>query len=395
MIIIIYFDYKTTDSSKYLTETMAHLRPDMCNSLTDDIIEALNRINVWTVNDLLSVKDLMELKQESGIKFHTLKQIHDTLKQNYSLTCFDLNYVLEKSLEICIMCPTGIPLLTTALEGGFQSQEIVEFFGDTECGKTEMCHLICAEFLLHFDDYNILYIDPTHSIDTDKLNKFLKFKAHNRILGDEDILNCLSRIHVARPIKLSDLVHLLNTSIHSDRRNKTKCIIIDTLSLIIQDDILEIKTSNLDDGDVLEKFAALKTPAFNNSDKWTNVNSERKYLVDVYLHEVMKLLTQITLTKNVILIITNSDQTLAYSRSWTNSIDHRIQLKKMPDFSRYTINNPRSTVIEATIIKTLHNITKIGHSIPFVINDEGIIALQAKETVQQESQSGSSETSQK
>jgi len=274
------------------------------------------------------------------------------------------------------MCPTGLPELTQALDGGFQTQEIVEFLGDSEVGKTELCYLLCGEILSHYDEYQILYIASNFDLNHEKIAKYIKLKAGNRDLGDEDVYNALSRIDVARPTKLADLVHLLNTLVHSDKRNSVRCVIIDSLSFIIQEDILEIKTSNLSDADELEKFSGLKGRSLICSEaQHATIESARKDLIDIYLHEVMRLLTNIALIKNVMVILTNSDQNFTFCKSWVNAIDHRIHLTKMSEFSRFYLHNPRSTVRKATILKTIHNIGKIGYSIPFAISDEGLFAI--------------------
>lgn len=373
---------------------MAYLTTELCDVLTSEHIESLNQMNIWTINDLL-VCDLIQVRQTTNIKFHILKEIYDKVKQKYTIPCNDLNFSLEKSIEECKMCPTGIPELTLALDGGFQTQEIVEFFGDSGSGKTELCYLVCGEILSHFNDYNVLYVASNYDIDHEKIIKYSKLKAGGRQLSDEDIFNYLSRVQMARPTKLADFVHLLNTLLHSDKRNLVKCIIVDSLSFIIQEDILDIKTSNLNDGDELVKFSALKGNSIELPDQRATVENVRRYLTDIYLHEVMKLLTNIALIKNVIVIITNSDQQLAFSKSWTNAIDHRIHLTKMPEFSRHCILNPKATVLKATISKTIHNITKIGYSVPFLINDEGLFAIRLSSTKLDQSSETSSEGSPK
>lgn len=352
---------------------MAYLNTSLSESLAIEHLDVLNRENIWTVNDLVSV-DLMDLKRRTDIKYKILKDIHDQVKQRYTLPLNELNFVIEKSIQECKICPTGLPELTFALDGGFQTQEIVEFFGDSECGKTEMCYLLCGEILSHYEDFHILYIAANHDIDHEKVAKYTKFKAGNRELDDEDIYNCLSKIEVARPTKLADLVHLLNTLVHSSKRHNVKCLIIDSLSFIIQEDILEIKSASLQNEEELEKFGALKGITLNH-DTSHSAESIRRDVIDIYLHEVMRLIVNIAITQNVIVVLTNSDQQLAYSKSWTNAIDHRIHLSRMSEYSRYCLHNPRSTVCEATILKTIHNISKVGYSIPFAINDEGIFAI--------------------
>lgn len=351
----------------------------MSDLLTTEHLNSLHRADIWTINDLCS-KDLMDIKRVTNIKFHVLKDIQDRVKQRYTLPNHDLNFLLEKCIREYKMCPTGLPELTSALDGGFQTQEIVELIGDSESGKTEMCYLLCGEILSHFDDYQILYIASNHDFDYEKVAKYTRSKAGNRVLTDDDIFKALSRVEIARPTKLTDLVHLLNTLVHGDRRNAIKCIIIDSLSFIIQDQILDIKTANLDDGDELEKFLALKGMTFLHHENGATVESTRKEIIDIYLYEVMRLLTSVALTKNVIIVITNSNQNLTFRKSWTNAIDHRIRLSRMPDYSRYKIDNPRATVCRATILKTIHNISKIGLSIPFAINDEGLFAVRLTTT---------------
>lgn len=317
----------------------------------------------------------MEVKRATGLKFSLIKTIIEKVRERYTIPAYDANLVLEKFMSECKMVPTGLPELSLALDGGFQTQEIVELTGQSESGKTEMCYLLCGEILAQYDEYRVLYIASDYDFINEKLLKYTKAKAGNRVLSEEDIFKALSRVDIARPTKLTDLTHLLNTIVHSDRGKMIKCIIIDSISFIIQEDVLDIKSANLDDADELEKFLALKGMNFLHQETGATVESTRKEILDIYLHEVMRLLINIATTKNVIVVITNSDDSLIQRKSWVNAIDHRISLSKMPDYSRYKVDNPRATVCRATILKTIHNISKIGYSIPFAINDEGLYAI--------------------
>ena len=140
------------------------------------------------------------------------------------------------------------------MDGGFQTQEIVEFSGDSETDKTEMCYLLCAEILVQFKEFYVLYIASNFDFDHEKVIKYVRLKAGD--MSDEDVYKALSRVEIAKPTKLADLVHLLNTLVHSDKKKQTKCIIVDSISFIIQDDILDIKSANLHDADELKKFLA-------------------------------------------------------------------------------------------------------------------------------------------
>uniref|UniRef100_A0A6G1SLA6 DNA repair protein RAD51 4 n=1 Tax=Aceria tosichella TaxID=561515 RepID=A0A6G1SLA6_9ACAR len=351
---------------------MAYLSTNMSELLTDEYLDSLQKADIWTINDLCS-RDLMDIKRATNIKFHILKDLQDRVKQRYVLPCLDMNLLVEKSIREFFVCPTGLPELTEALDGGFQTQEIVEFSGDSETGKTEMCYLLCAEILAKFKEFHVLYIASNFDFDHEKLIKYVRSRAGE--LSDEDMCKSLSRVEIARPTKLTELVHLLNTLVHSDRKMQTKCIIIDSISFIIQDDILDIKSANLHDADDLEKFLALKGINFLQQEAGATVEGTRREIMDTYLHEVMRLLVNVAITKSVIVAITNSDAGLASRKSWTNAIDHRIALSKMPEFSQYKVDNPRATVCRATLLKTVHHISKIGHSIPFAITDNGILSI--------------------
>lgn len=351
---------------------MAYLNPEMCTLLSQEVIDNLNFKDIWTINDLLSTKNLMYLKQGTNIRFNSLKEIYDRIDQRYTLSKHDLNFMLDKRIETLKICSTGLADLDDVLGGGLKSQEIVEYYGESETGKTELCYLVCGVFLKQFQDYSILYIASNHDFDPQKIIKNIQNIECDKKLSEDDIYNYLNRIHLARPTKLADLVHLLNTSIHNDKRNSLKLIILDSISFIIQDIILSIKSLDLNDGDEVDKFVYLKNICYN--DIRATINSERKYLLDVYLHEVMKLLTQITLAKNLILLVTNSDSNLTFNKSWINAINHRIYLARLP-------NNSGST-FSATITKTTHNITYIGYSIPFLIDDNSI-RYASKEIVSQ------------
>lgn len=348
---------------------MAFINIEMSTLLTQEHLDSLQAAGYWTVNDLCSA-DLMEVKRAANISFHILKDLYDNIKKRYTLPCHDLGFVVEKSIRECKMFPTGLPELTAALDGGYQTQEIVEFCGESESGKTEMCYLLCGEILSHFEDYNILYVAANHDFDNEKVEKYTRVKAGNRVITEEDVFKCLNRIDIARSTNFTQLTHLFNSLVHTDKRNLVKCIIIDSLSFIIQDDILDIKTADLSDGNELNRFSA-----FVN--KTTNQDITATDIVEVYLREVMRLLINVAQTRNVLIVLTNSDRSLSLRKSWLNAIDHQIQLSKMHDSSSFKVSNPRASVGKATIMKTIHNILKIGHSIPFAIDDEGLFAIRS------------------
>lgn len=352
---------------------MAYLSAGICDELTDEVLDTFRRCGYYTVNDLCG--NLMDIKRATGLRFSLVKSIVEKVKERYRIISHDANFVLEKFMSECKMVPTGLPELSSALDGGFQTQEIIEFTGESESGKTEMCYLLCGEILAQYEDYKVLYVAANYDLNIEKLINYTKAKAGNRALSEDDLFKALSRVDIARPSRLTDLTHLLNTIVHSDRGRHVKCIIIDSISFIIQEDILEIKSANLDDADELEKFLALKGMNFLHQETGATVESTRKEILDIYLHEVMRLLINIATTKNVIVVMTNSDDSLTQRKAWVNAIDHRILLSKMPDYSRYKVDNPGATVCRATILKTIHNVSKIGHSIPFAINDEGLYAI--------------------
>lgn len=358
---------------------MATLRTEMSDLLTSEHLDSLNRANIWSTNDFFA-NDLRELSNSTNVKYHILKDLHDKIRQRYTFPIVELNFSLERSIEECKICPTGLPELTSALDGGFQTQEIVEFFGECGCGKSEMCYLLCGEILTHFNEYHILYIDTMGHFDKEKVEKYTKIKAGNRELTEDDIFKCLSRVMISKPKKLPDLVHLMNTIVHTDRHNEIKCVIIDSLSFIIQEDLLEARACKIYQGG--EQLNKLKTFAGDLMTTMEGASAtdecKRKRFTDIYLYELMRILKTIAIIKNVIIVVINSDQQLTKYKSWTNAIDHRIQLAKMSEFSQYHINNPKSTVCRATIIKTIHNITRIGYTIPLAIDDEGLFAIRLK-----------------
>lgn len=317
---------------------MAFLSTEL-EHITQEFLEQLNNADIWTVNDLVMM-DLMEIKKKTKIPYNKLKNIKDSAKDKYLLPCHSLNHWMEMTIQKSKLCPTGIPELTKALDDGYQTQEIVEFLGDTECGKTEMCYLLCGQILSHYEKFNILYVASSFDVNQERIATYTAQKANKVIDKDDMDSKYLKRVEIARPSKLSDLVHLLNQLVHCDVRNEVKCIIIDSLSFLIQEDLLNIK-----DG------------------------------AEVYIHEVMRLLTNIAITKNVIVIITSSDNQSSFSRPWTNAVDHRIRLEKISDVSELFKRYPNSTIRKAVILKTIHNVSKIGFSVPFFIDDDGISTI--------------------
>lgn len=353
---------------------MAFLSSDICDLLTTEVVDTLRKHDIWTVNDFFALEP-MEIRHKTNLKYGSLKEIMEKIKYKYTAPLMDASLALQQSVQRCKMCPTGLPELTSALDGGFQTQEIVEFFGDSGCGKTEMCLLLCGEMLSHYNDYNILYVASNYDFDIDKVSRYIKVKSGGRISSEDDIFGCLSRVEIAKPTRLHDLVLLLNSLVHKDRKKLVKCIVIDSISMIIQEDLLKIKNANLADADEIQQIEALRTINPTSSTSRAGERECKESAIDIYVHEIMRLLTTIAVSHNVMVIITNSDPDLASYKSYTNATDHRLELARMPEYSRYKIQNPKSTVCRATILKTIHNVSRVGYTIPFEINNEGIYAL--------------------
>ena len=126
-------------------------------------------------------------------------------------------------------------------------------------------------------------------------------------------------------------------------------------------------------GGGIERNELKRLSAFVN--KITNKDIVANDIIEIYLREVMRLLVNVAQTRNVIVVITNSDQNLQTRKSWTNAIDHRIHLAKVHDWSQFKLSNSRSTVCRVNILKTIHNTCRIGHSIPYAISNEGLFAI--------------------
>lgn len=331
---------------------MAFISTHLDSELTDYNVEQLNNIGIWTINDFL-IQTIQDIHAKTSIKYQTLKHLETIILAKYVINANDLAFELECCIRKCNMFPTGLPELTSALDGGFQTQEIVEFFGETGAGKTELCYLLCGEILSHYDSHNILFITPNHDICYEKIEHYTRIKAGNRIISDDEMFTALSRIEVARPLKLDDLVHLLTSVVQCDRNNLVRCIVIDSLSFLIQEDTLEISL-----GENTDLYTTLGTS--NATKKLEMVKDSYK---SSYVNELMRLLTNVAYVKNVIVLVTNSNMSMTNCKAWTNAIDHRINIERV------------STGYRATITKTVHNITKLGHSIYFTINDDGINAI--------------------
>ncbi len=134
--------------------------------------------------------------------------------------------VLEKRLQVGHLT-SGSKTFDELLGGGFETQSIVELFGEFGSGKTQVAHQLCVSVQRNKDkggmDSHAFYIDTENTFRPERI---VQMSEAMEMDPDE----VLSKIHVARAYNSSHQMLLVDKLKDLSKEIKSKLLVVDSLT---------------------------------------------------------------------------------------------------------------------------------------------------------------------
>eukprot|EP00927_Polykrikos_kofoidii_P064969 TRINITY_DN60769_c0_g1_i1.p1 TRINITY_DN60769_c0_g1~~TRINITY_DN60769_c0_g1_i1.p1 ORF type:complete len:380 (+),score=68.01 TRINITY_DN60769_c0_g1_i1:76-1215(+) len=156
----------------------ANLSKADLNGLVEQGIHCVETIAFMPLRKLLEVKGIGEQKA---------KRIYDAARQLVPMRMVSAAEMLQMRKNM-VQLTTGSSTLDSLLEGGVETGQITEIFGEFRCGKTQICHTLCVTCQLGIDqggaESKALYIDTEGTFRPERLVSI----AERYNLNAEDVL---------------------------------------------------------------------------------------------------------------------------------------------------------------------------------------------------------------
>ena len=162
----------------------------------------------------------------SGIGEATAMKIIETARKTIALTYITAEELAERRREMRRLS-TGCSSLDAILDGGLETQNITEFYGEYGAGKSQICQQLCVTVQLPVERCGLgggaLYIDSEQVFRPDRITQIAPR------LG-LDPKNVLKRIVFAEAYTSSHQIILLENADEVIKENGIRLIIIDSLT---------------------------------------------------------------------------------------------------------------------------------------------------------------------
>jgi DNA repair protein RadA len=134
---------------------------------------------------------------------------------------------LMKMRQNVLRLTTGSKAIDTLLDGGLETQTIIEFFGEFGSGKSQICHQLCVNVQLPPERGGLaggaLYIDTENTFRTERI---VKMAEHLGLDSNEVVRNII----FAEAYNSDHQIFLLDNADKVIKENNVRLIIIDSLT---------------------------------------------------------------------------------------------------------------------------------------------------------------------
>ncbi len=175
----------------------------------------------------IAVASPSELADAAEIGDATASKIILKARQEADLGKFETgSSILEKRLKIGHLT-SGSKTFDELVGGGFESQAIIELFGEFGSGKTQVAHQLCVDVQLPKDkggmDAHAFYIDTENTFRPERIVQMAEAKG----LDPDKILK---NIHVARAYNSSHQMLLVDKLKELSKEIKSRLLVVDSLT---------------------------------------------------------------------------------------------------------------------------------------------------------------------
>jgi len=175
----------------------------------------------------IAVASPSELADAAEIGDATASKIILSARKSADLGKFETgNAILERRLKVGHLT-SGSKIFDELVGGGFESQAIIELFGEYGSGKTQVAHQLCVDVQLPKDkggmDTHAFYIDTENTFRPERIIQMSE-------AYDLDPDKILSNIHVARAYNSSHQMLLVDKLKELSKQIKSRLLVVDSLT---------------------------------------------------------------------------------------------------------------------------------------------------------------------
>ncbi|MFP4169680.1 MAG: DNA repair and recombination protein RadA [Methanomassiliicoccales archaeon] len=168
-----------------------------------------NLAEVCEIGESTAVKIIAAAKKEADVGgFESGESILERRKSIHKLT-------------------SGSQAFNDLMGGGFETQSIVEFFGEFGSGKTQVCFQLAVNATLPHDlgglDGEVIMIDTENTFRPERIVQMAK-------AADADPMETLQKIHVARAFNSHHQMLLVERALEMAKERKIMLLIVDSLT---------------------------------------------------------------------------------------------------------------------------------------------------------------------
>ena len=301
------------------------LKSTNCTFLNELHINSLRKLNILTVEQLISHADLEALSRNSKIPLEKLKLEYKFFVGQHAALPQNGCELLDKYLKTVFILKTGCASIDGLLHGGIYSSELTEIYGESNSGKTRLCLNIAANLLVSIKstldneeinntDFRILYIDSCNNFCEKLFVKILS--AMDQSLTEtvkNQLLHSMSVIKCENAFDLLDILFRIEKHLKTNsKQTRPSC-----------NKQLETKYLTIKHLIIIENFNIM----FNNLRNCYN----NEFLS--YLHYTTWRLKYLCTYLNISIIVVNTTtaQRYTFPQSWNSLPNVRILLSKNND----------------------------------------------------------------
>lgn len=175
----------------------------------------------------IAVESPRNLAELSGIGANICAKIIAGAKEIADIGAFETGeQILERRRSIGKVA-TGSKTFDELMGGGFETQSIVELYGEFGSGKTQIVHQLAVNITLPFDQGGLegesVYIDTENTFRPDRIEQMALAK-------DLDPMEVLRKIHVARAYNSHHQMLLVDKAKEITREKPIKLVVVDSLT---------------------------------------------------------------------------------------------------------------------------------------------------------------------
>ncbi|XP_062844324.1 DNA repair protein RAD51 homolog 4 isoform X2 [Trichomycterus rosablanca] len=212
---------------------MVLLKEALCPGLTEDLIKALHKENIRTVEDLV-ISDPEELAQKCSVSYKALVAVRRVLLAQYAAFPVSGADLYDELLGSTSILSTGNDRVDELLDSGLYTGEITELAGGPGTGKTQTCFSVAVN-IAHELKHNVVYIDTNGGFCASRLLQMLQTKTVNTM----EQMEALQKIRVFRAFDTFTLLFRLQNlragglQKGSVGGGSVKAVIVDSVSAVL------------------------------------------------------------------------------------------------------------------------------------------------------------------